>query len=75
MIFPTAYEPANPTPKRLHKILNCAHIYEGTIYIIVSIMGYLLLYQDKTDSVVLQSITTMPMLIGNNVLMQVNAWC
>lgn len=64
MIFPMADELANPTHKRLHKIFNRAHASEGTIYSIVGIMGYLLLCQAPIDSVVLQSITTIPMLIG-----------
>lgn len=64
MIFPMAEELANPTPKRLHKIFTRAHSAEATIYSIVGVMGYLLLCDYEIDSVVLQSITTIPMLIG-----------
>jgi amino acid permease len=72
MIFPMADELANPTLRRLHKIFHRAHISEGAVYMTVGIMGYLLLYENRIDSLVLQSITTTPMLIGTNILMQAN---
>jgi hypothetical protein len=51
--------------RRLHKIFDRAHISEALIYMVVGVMGYLLLFQEKhIDSIVLQSITTTPMLIG-----------
>jgi amino acid permease len=65
MVFPISQELANPTMRRLHKIFDRAHISEALIYMVVGVMGYLLLFQEKhIDSIVLQSITTTPMLIG-----------
>lgn len=64
MIFPMADELVKPSKRRLHKIFDRAHFTEGIIYLLVGLMGYLLLFEQSIDSVVLQSITTIPMLIG-----------
>ena len=45
MIFPLAHELKRPSQRRLHRIFNRAHISESTVYLIVAIFGYLLLFE------------------------------
>lgn len=69
MIFPLAHELKRPSQRRLHRIFNRAHFSESTVYLIVAIFGYLLLFEEKIQPIVIESIPTIPMLIGKCLMM------
>lgn len=64
MIFPLADELKRPSQERLRRIFNRAHIFESIVYLTVVTFGYLLLFETKIQAVVIESIPTIPMLVG-----------
>ena len=70
MIFPLAHELKRPSLIRLKRIFNRAHFFESSVYLTVVLFGYLLVFELQIiQPIVIESIRTVPMLVGKCLMM------